>query len=121
MKKITLSIIALFILFIGTVSAQTKEHPGKKVFVDSKCQTCHTVESHELTSKSKKAVDLSNVGGVYRANFLEQFLVKKEKINNKMHVQAFKGSNDDLHNLAEWLQTLNTGSEKSADTTGNKK
>jgi len=117
MKIISFSIIILTALLFGNADAQTKEHPGKKVFVDSKCQTCHAVESHELTSKSKKAVDLSNVGGIYRANYLEQFLLKKEKINNKMHTLAFKGSNEDLHNLAEWLQTLNTGSEKSADTT----
>jgi cytochrome c553 len=112
MKKSLSLILMIFFLFLSVnVTAQVKDHPGKKVFMDAKCQTCHTVESHEITSKSKKAVDLSNVGAIYRANFLESFLMKNEKINDKAHPQTFKGSKEDLHQLAEWMQTLNTGGE----------
>jgi cytochrome c553 len=133
MKKTALFfILTMFLFTSANIMAQGKEHPGKKVFMDAKCQTCHTVESENITSKSKKATDLSNVGAVYRANFLEQFLVKKEKINKKVHPQAFKGSNEDLNQLAEWMQTLNTGkgtidtkgkpdTKSSKDTTGSKK
>jgi cytochrome c553 len=90
------------------------------VFIDAKCQTCHSVESHNLTSKSKKSTDLSNVGAVYRANFLEKFLMKQDKKRRKSTPAAFKGSNEDLFQLAEWLQTLNTG-EINETNTGKKK
>jgi cytochrome c553 len=134
--KLTVSFftIILFLFLAGSVKAQVKEHPGQKVFMDAKCQTCHTVESHNITSKSKKAVDLSNVGAIYRANFLEKFLMKQEKINDKVHPQVFKGSNEDLNLMAEFLQTLNTGektdkktdakdqdSKTKKDTTGTRK
>jgi cytochrome c553 len=119
MKISGLMILFSFLVLTVFTSAQTKDHPGKKVFMDSKCQTCHTVESQQITSKGKKTTDLSNVGAVYRANFLEKFLTKKEKLNDKNHPQAFKGSNEELNQLAEWLQTLNTG-EGNKDSKGDK-
>jgi cytochrome c553 len=129
--KISFFIVLFFgvIFLTGFNSLQEKDHPGKKVFIDAKCQTCHSVESHNLTSKSKKSTDLSNVGAVYRANFLEKFLMKQDKKDGKAHPQAFKGSNEDLFQLAEWLQTLNTGEinetntgkkEKGTEETGKK-
>jgi cytochrome c553 len=117
MKKTASFFLIILFMVSGSVIGQTQDHPGKKIFMNSKCQTCHTVESHEITSKAKKTTDLSNVGAIYRANFLEKFLVKEEKIGGKVHPQAFKGSHEELHQLSEWLQTLNTG-QKTGDTKG---
>ena len=35
-----------------------------------------------------------------------KFITKKEKLNNKLHMIAFKGSDEDLQTLAKWLETL---------------
>jgi cytochrome c2 len=81
---------------------------GQKVFVDNKCQMCHSVESAGLTSKNKKAVDLSNVGSTYKADFLNKWLTKEAKIKDNMHKVAFKGDEKNLHELTAWLETLKT-------------
>jgi cytochrome c553 len=108
-KSASILLVFFFLVLSSSLTGQTQDHPGKKIFMDSKCQTCHSIESQNLTTKAKKSVDLSNVGAIYRANFLEKYLMKQEKLNDKQHPQAFKGSNEDLHQLAEFLQTLNTG------------
>jgi hypothetical protein len=81
---------------------------GQKVFVDNKCQMCHSVESAGLTSKNKKAVDLSNVGSTYKADFLNKWLTKEAKIKDNLHKVAFKGDSRNLNELTIWLETLKT-------------
>jgi cytochrome c2 len=81
---------------------------GQKVFVDSKCQMCHSVESAGLISKNKKAVDLSNVGSTYKADFLNKWLTKDAKIKDNLHKVAFKGEVKNLNDLSAWLETLKT-------------
>ncbi len=106
--KILLLLFALALLITGFMIYQQEDHPGKKVFMDSKCTTCHTVQSQAITMKTtkKNMVDLSSVGTVYQANFIEKFLTKQEKIEDKSHPQAFKGSDEQLEQLAEWLTSL---------------
>ena len=81
---------------------------GQKVFVDNKCQMCHSVESAGLTSKNKKAVDLSNVGSTYKADFLNKWLTKNAKIKDNLHKATFKGDDNSLSDLTAWLETLKT-------------
>ena len=81
---------------------------GQKVFVDNKCQMCHSVESAGLTSKNKKAVDLSNVGSTYKADFLSKWLNKEAKIKDNVHKATFKGDAKNLNDLTAWLETLKT-------------
>ncbi|MDZ7623422.1 MAG: hypothetical protein U5J96_03105 [Ignavibacteriaceae bacterium] len=49
-----------FVLFISTIVAlfafafsfsQSQDLDGKQIFIDSKCNNCHTVTSMEITSK----------------------------------------------------------------------
>lgn len=104
---------ALFLAFIiamygfAFASSPVSDPPGKKVFIDSKCQSCHSVTSLGLESKKKKDVsDLSDVGSTLKADFIEKYLNKKEKIDGKNHPAAFKGSEEELKNLASWLASL---------------
>lgn len=97
------SIVALFGLTYSF--AQDKEPAGQKVFVDKKCGTCHSVESAGLTSKKKDAVDLSNAGA-QKADVLAKYLKKEAKLNDKEHKTAFKGTDEELKDLASWLESL---------------
>jgi len=121
--KIIMLLFSAAFLFTGFNSYQDKDHPGKKVFIDSKCQTCHSIETEGITAKTKKKdiPDLSGVGSKYQANFLEKFLVKKEKIEGASHPQAFKGSDENLEYLVEWLNSLKVDTEKGTDTKEMKK
>jgi len=97
------SIVALYGLTFSL--AQDKEPAGKKVFIDKKCGSCHSVETAGITSKKKDAVDLSNAGS-NKADVLTKYLKKEAKIDNKDHKIAFKGSDEELKSLVSWLETL---------------
>ncbi|MBI5727834.1 MAG: cytochrome c [Ignavibacteriales bacterium] len=102
---VVVTIIALY----GVAYAGMPEEPaGKKLFIDSKCNMCHGVQSAAIETKSKKKdiPDLSGVGSHRKADFLKKYLLKQEKVNDKNHPATFKGSDADLAKLVEWLGTL---------------
>lgn len=88
--------------------ATNPEGDGKKIFTDSKCNMCHTITTQGIESKKSDAVDLSNVGSNKTAEFLNKYLKKEAKMNEKDHKSSFKGSDEDLKVLVDWLLTLKT-------------
>ena len=110
-----------FVLFISAIVAlfafafsfsQDQDLNGKQIFVDNKCNNCHTVTTMEITSKKDDATDLSNVGTLGDAKLLKSYLLKESKINDQDHKIKFKGSEAELNTLTEWLLSLKTESEK---------
>ena len=104
-----------FLLFVFTIvalygltfsMAKEKVPAGQKVFIDKKCGSCHSVESLDLTSKKKDAVDLSATGDKLNADVIKTYVTKKEKLNDQLHKIAFKGTDEELAELAAWLETL---------------
>lgn len=109
-----------FVLFISAIVAlfafafsfsQDQDLDGKQIFIDAKCNNCHTVTSVEITSKKDDATDLSNAGTVGDAALMKSFLLKEAKINDQEHKMKFKGSVEELDALVNWLLTLKTESE----------
>lgn len=110
----------LFVLFISAIVAlfaiafsfaQDQGLDGKKIFVDAKCNSCHTVASMEITSKKDDATDLSNAGTLGDAQLMKSYLLKEAKINEKEHKMKFKGTDEELNALVNWLLSLKTESE----------
>lgn len=101
---LVITIVALY-GFAFTI-ADDKSDDGKKVFVDNKCNMCHTVTSAGIESKKSDAVDLSTVGKDRTVEFLTKYLKKEAKLNDKDHKSSFKGTDEDLAKLVEWLSTL---------------
>lgn len=98
------TIVALY-GFAYTIADQ-KSDDGKKIFVDNKCSMCHTVKSAGIESKKSDASDLSSVGKDQTSEFLMKYLKKEAKLNDKDHKSSFKGSDEDLKVLVDWLLTL---------------
>lgn len=101
---LVITIVALY-GFAFTIADQQNED-GKKIFVDNKCNMCHTVTTAAIESKKSDAVDLSTVGKDKTIEFLTKYLKKEAKLNDKDHKSAFKGSDEDLKVLVDWLLTL---------------
>jgi len=99
-----ITIVALY-GFAFTIADQSSDD-GKKVFLDNKCNMCHIVKSAGIESKKSDAVDLSTVGKDKTVEFLTKYLKKEAKLNEKDHKSSFKGSEEDLTKLVEWLSTL---------------
>jgi cytochrome c1 len=105
----------LFMLFISAIVAlfafafsfsQDQKLDGKQIFIDNKCSNCHSVVSMEITSKKDNTVDLSNVGSELNADLIKSYLLKELKINEKEHKLKFKGTDEELNALVNWLGTL---------------
>lgn len=115
--------VSYYILFIFTIvmlygfaftSIDDEEPKGKKIFVDSKCVGCHSVESQGIVSKSKKKniVDFSNYGETMDAEFVKQYLRKEVKKDDVAHSIAFKGSDEELADLIAWFSSLKKPAEE---------
>ena len=111
----------LYVLFISVIVAlfgfafsfsQEQTPDGKQIFLDSKCNKCHTVNSMDINSKKDDASDLSDAGSVGDVEFLKSYLLKEAEIDDKSHKTKFKGSEEELNTLAEWLASLKTETAK---------
>ncbi|MDO8549215.1 MAG: c-type cytochrome [Ignavibacteria bacterium] len=99
-------VFAVVFLFGFAYSFNPEGGDGKSIFVEKKCNTCHSVEVADIESKKKDALDLSKTGDKYDAEFLAKFITKKEKIDDKEHKIAMKGSEEEVKTVAEWLASL---------------
>lgn len=110
----TFSICFTFFVFI-LVSIKGASADGKKLFTDNKCNKCHSVKSDGIeplpsSLKEKKEItDLSSVGIKRDAEWLKKFQ-KKEIANEegKKHKEKWKGTDEDLEQIVNWLITLKT-------------
>lgn len=106
------SIIIIVALYGFAFTISSNDDPaGKKIFVDQKCNMCHTVKSAGIESKKSDATDLSNVGAELKSEEMIKYLKKETKLNDKNHKASFKGSDEELIKLVEWLSTLKTESK----------
>jgi len=114
------SLIAALVVTALFATGATPRHAtvkdGKTVFNESKCSNCHSISSEGIRGLrpegGAKPNDLSNTGGKFKAPWIEKWLLKQETLNNKKHMRKFKGSPEELHVLAEWLETLKTKEKK---------
>ena len=108
--KLSLIAMVAFVLFALTppVRSEEAEPAGKKIFMDQKCNVCHSIESQSIVKKtaSSKAPDLSNIGAEKSAEWIAKFITKEEKLNNKAHPKGWTGKKEDLTTLSDWLATL---------------
>jgi mono/diheme cytochrome c family protein len=101
---LVVTIVALY-GFAFTI-ADEKSDDGKKLFVDNKCNMCHTVTVAGIESKKSDASDLSTTGKDRTVEFLTKYLKKEAKLDDKDHKSSFKGTDEDLAKLVDWLSTL---------------
>jgi mono/diheme cytochrome c family protein len=121
----TLAAVSIAIV-AATAFAEPSARDGKTIFLENKCNTCHTVTAlkiekkkgaeEEASDKDKKAkpADLSSVGLERKADWMARFLMKKEAIDGQKHKKLFKGSEADLKTLAAWLETQKLPKKKGA-------
>ena len=85
-----------------------KKKDGKQIFLDAKCQTCHTVESADIKSdKTLRGGDLSKVGDEFKADWLKKYMMKEVDLNEKKHPsKAWKADDEGFDELVKWLASL---------------
>lgn len=113
MRKVVMLVLSLFVIafFATVVHAQTQSAPaGQKLFVDNKCNTCHSVTSAQIEKKmaAAKGTDLSNAGATHDAAWFTKWLNKEVDLEGKKHPASVKLPDADLKTLVDWLATLKT-------------
>jgi cbb3-type cytochrome oxidase cytochrome c subunit len=98
-----------------TQTAPAAAAPGKTAFVDQKCNRCHSIlsEKVELTAggyvKSKEKnipPDLSGVGAKHPAEWIFKYVKRTETREGVKHAGVYRGNDEQLKLLSEWLATL---------------
>jgi mono/diheme cytochrome c family protein len=122
-RIITAAVLACAIL-VAAAAAQDKPaaaaKDGKTLFLDNKCNTCHTIQAQSIVKKKaedaeakeeksdKKAPDLSGVGLERKAPWMSKYLMKTEAIKGEKHGRKFRGTEAELATLTTWLETQKT-------------
>lgn len=97
--------------FFLTSAWSFPDAPGKSIFVQNKCSTCHSITAQGIQKgggeeAKKDAPDLSTVGKKHAADWITKYLLKKETLEGEKHLKKFKGPDEDLEALATWLASL---------------
>lgn len=107
----TAAVALLVVLFsapvITVAAADSAPRPldGKEIFLAQKCNLCHAVPPAgiEATTKSEKMKGPDLVDLKRDAEWIEKFVTKKVELNGKLHMKEFKGSDEELDALVDWL------------------
>jgi mono/diheme cytochrome c family protein len=125
--SITKVLLFVFVITLVPISfalaAETtaKDEPGKKIFLDNKCNICHSIQAAGIAKKGPAMTstpgknappDLSGVGAERSADWITKFLKKEVDLNGKKHSKLWTGKPEDLTTLAKWLESLKTKPEK---------
>jgi hypothetical protein len=86
--------------------------PGKKIFIEHKCNQCHTVntegiaraEDEDEDETDDAPPDLSGVGDQLDAEKMDGWLRKKVAIDGDKHPKRFAGSDAERKVLIDWLR-----------------
>lgn len=118
--------VAFAVLTPPTFAEEAKKSEGEELFIQYKCQSCHSIATVGIEKKKSAAADeteeagaekaektkrvppdLSAVGVAHKADWMTAFLMKKEKTKEgKLHTKKFKGTDSELKKVVAWLETL---------------
>ena len=111
--KIFSSIVGIAFVFVVLVAgAFIDDDPkGKNLFEEKfKCNVCHDVKSAEIeaTTKSEKmkGPDLSGYSTDKSLAEVAAYVRKEAEIDGKTHKKPFKGTDEELQTILDWLGSL---------------
>ena len=103
----------------GGAAGGEAEEPGRDAFVTQKCNLCHGVETRGIAAKAKSekvlSTDLSAVADRRDREWLAQFLLREVELEGKPHKKEFKGDDEELQTLLDWLGTLTASEAEGGD------
>ena len=120
MKQQTLAtaLAALFVvggLLVAAPAAPAAEQDGKALFTDvHKCNMCHAVPAAGIEAKTKsKTMKGGDLGGKIDTELAEiaAYVRKEAEIDGKTHKKPFKGTDEELQAIIDWLGSLEAAEE----------
>lgn len=111
MKALMISIAtSLLALGFASTAFAGDEDPGKKLFMEYKCNVCHSVSAADIEAKqpdeAKRGPDLSKLEKTPEADWMKKFLKKEVELEGKKHKKGFTGEDEELDSIVTWLQSM---------------
>jgi len=100
---------------VGTCEAQVAEEAeskpvaGREVFLAKKCHLCHAVPAAEIEAKTKsEKLKGKDLGGPVEEDFevMAAYLRKQRELRGNSHKKEFKGRDEELQVILDWLAEL---------------
>jgi len=109
MKQTQIVVILVSVLVLGfTVPMGAAD--GKAAFLEAKCEMCHAVGAADIAAKVKsgkmKGPDLSGFKTDDMAATIAYVTQKAAGEDGKKHLKGFKGSDEELQTILDWLGSL---------------
>ena len=103
-----LGIVSLCLLAVSAMAEEEGDLPaGHQAFVGLKCNMCHDVSTVGIESKSKSEKmyggDLVGLAEAWDAKGLAAYIAQQSEKDGKQHKKEFKGSDEELQVLVDWL------------------
>ena len=104
-------LVFCFVSFTGAALITEPTAPpayddGKEAY-EQHCGECHGVKSAEIKPKTKnnqdKGADLGGIGEKYQEGWIKRYVKQEEDHDGKSHRKKFKGSDEELQVLVDWL------------------
>lgn len=92
--------------FVAAPVAPPAEDDGKEAY-EQNCAECHGVRVARIQATTKdnklKGPDLTDIGEKYQAGWIKRYVKKEADNSGKSHKKEFKGSDEELQALVDWL------------------
>ena len=89
--------------------AEGEESPGQAAFLAHKCNLCHAVPAAGIEAKTKSdKMKGPELGGPIEADFekIAAYLRKTGDLDGEQHKKEFKGTDEELKAIVDWLGSL---------------
>ena len=90
-------------------AARAEDPPGKTAFLAHKCNLCHAVPAAEIVAKTKsEKMKGADLGGKVEGELADiaAFLRKETEREGEAHKKPFKGTDEELQAIVDWLGSL---------------
>lgn len=117
-RLLTLSTFVLAVVLTASLAVplstmaeeETGDLDGKTLFTDThKCDMCHAVPAAEIVAKTKnEKMKGGDLGGKIEGDFeaIAAYVRKEAELDGKKHKKPFKGTDEELQAIIDWLATL---------------
>ncbi len=108
---IALAVAIAAFAFSAVPAAQAADaETALKLYTEThKCNMCHAVPAAEIEAKTKsEKMKGADLGGHIEADFetIAAYVRKEGELDGKTHKKPFKGTDEELQAIVDWLGTL---------------
>ncbi len=105
-----------FALLVPAGAPAEEQADGRQVFLDAKCNLCHAVPAVDIPAKTKsEKLKGPDLGGPLPDGFtfadLAAYLRKETDRDGVEHKKEFKGTDEELQTIVDWLGSLEAAPE----------